>query len=495
MIRAHKVVLSASRMTTNKDILKYLNGMKEQANKDNDALRRDVNDKLKSLAEKIDTVKNDAKDKEDRNEIKMTGIIARLDLIEKNMIDNKNNCEKDKLERKKQADRTKEFKNSVGLVDKPDVPEEPNREKTWSEIVDESREKEEEKKEREKQKNTKYWSKKIFAKERKSKDTSDEVANAALAREEEAKKKVMKEKEREDLKMKDKIHDEEDWSWSDSDLDWDGTMEKNEMTKKRKIDRYRRKKLLESKVANKAKHMIGLGPIRRASISYFHDIIADFEEAKKMAVDKFLSEYLQLNEDERKDFEILETSIAKNDDDLIYVTFANFESIREIRSRVATIKNEEIKVRNFIPPQYWSRYRFLSSYCADERMKDKNLKTMIRFNDHDIEVLFKNRSTDDHYNIVALKDIEKDTGAIPKFDHAVSWNKRQDRPPKNPPILVTEAVCPPSLRGSNITKHISTSSSSSGQSLPNKRKKLSHQSVENMEVGANNIEILSDKSL
>ena len=195
-------------------------------------------------------------------------------------------------------------------------------------------------------------------------------------------------------------------------------------------------------MANKAKH-IGLGPIRRASIGYFHDIIADFDEAKKMAVNEFLAEYLQLNEEERKDFEILETVIAKNDEDLIYVTFKEFESIREIRSRVAMIKNEEIKVRNFIPPQYWARYCFLSNYCSDERTKDKNLKTMIRFNDHDLEVLFKDRSVDDHYNIVALKDIEKEAGPIPKFDHSVSWNKRQDRPPKNPPKLVTEAVCPP----------------------------------------------------
>ena len=305
-----------------------------------------------------------------------------------------------------------------------------NREKTWSEIVDESREKEEEKKESEKLKKTKYWSKKIMIKERKEKD---DTAKDVLAREEEAKKKVEKEKEKEDLKLKDKLHDDEDWSWSDSDLDWDGTIEKNKMNKKRKIDRYRRKKQLESKVANKAKHMLGLGPIRRASISYFHNIVSDYEEAKRMAVDEFLSEYMQLNEDERKEFEILETSIAKNDDDMLYVTFADFKSVREIRMRVATIRNEEIKVRNFIPPQFWSRYRFLSNYCNDVRAKDKNIKTMIRFNDHDLEVLFKDKSTEEHYNIVALKDIEENTGKLPKFDHTVLWKRRQDRPPMNPP--------------------------------------------------------------
>ena len=211
-----------------------------------------------------------------------------------------------------------------------------------------------------------------------------------------------------------------------------------------------------------------------------------------------LSEYLQLNEEERKYFVILETVIAKNDEDLIYVTFKDFESIRDIRTRVTQIKNEEIKVRNFIPPQFWTRYRFLSNYCSDERAKDTNVKTMIRFNDTDLEVLFKDRSVDDQYNIVSLKDIEKEAGSIPKFDHSVIWNRRQDRPPKNPPRLVTEAVSPPSMRGSKPSKQTSTSSSSSsGQSLrANKRKKITHQSTDNnMETEDKNTEELSDKSL
>ncbi len=289
----------------------------------------------------------------------------------------------------------------------------------------------------------------------------------------------------------------QDWSWDDSDLEWDGTAERSEVQKKRKIERYRKRKLLEAKVSRKAKHMIGLGPIRRASIGYFHDICADFEEAKRMAIDKFLSEYLQLNEEERKNFVVLETLIAKSDDELVYVTFRDFDSVKEIKSRVAEVKNDEIKIRNFIPPQYWARYKFLSNYCADVRSKDDMIKTMIRFNDNDMEVLFKNKKVDEQYYIVPLKDIESETGSIPKFDHSVSWVKRQDRPPKNPPKKVSEPVCPPSLRGANISKQTSiSSSSSSGNSLPlSKRKKTTHQSASRMETEENNIEVISDKSL
>ena len=297
--------------------------------------------------------------------------------------------------------------------------------------------------------------------------------------------------------MSDKpLHEEADWSWDDSDLEWDGTVERNEAQKKRKIERYRNKKNLQSKVAKKAKHMIGLGPIRRASISYFFDIIADFEEAKKMAVDEFLSEYLQLNEDKRKIFIILETVIAKNDDDLLYVTFQDFDSVKEIKSRVAQIRNDEIKMRNCIPPQFWARYKFLSNYCSEERGKNSDIKTTIRFNDTDLEVLFKDKKVDDQYYNVSLKDIEKETGSIPKFDHSVSWTKRQDRPPKNPPRSVTEAVVPPSLRGSKHSKQASiSSSSSSGPTLPPKRKKVSHQSSNQMETDDNNTGVSSNKSL
>ena len=242
--------------------------------------------------------------------------------------------------------------------------------------------------------------------------------------------------------------------------------------------------------------MIGLGPIRRASVGYFFDIIADFEEAKRMAVDKFLSEYLQLNEDEQKKFVIVETSIAKSDEDLMYVTFQDFDSVRDIKSRIAEIRNDEIKSRNFIPPQFWERYRFLGKYCADERTKDLNLKTLIRFSDTDIEVLFKDKKKDEHYYNIPLKEIENEIGKIPKFDHSVPWVRRQDRPPKNPPKLVKEAVCPPSLRGSMPTKQLSTSSSSSsGPSLPSKRKKTSHQNTNSIETEDNIVEVLSDKSL
>ena len=60
-------------MTTNDEIMKCLNEMKSQANANNNALRKDVNDKLKILTEKVDNAKEEALEKESRNDIKMAG--------------------------------------------------------------------------------------------------------------------------------------------------------------------------------------------------------------------------------------------------------------------------------------------------------------------------------------------------------------------------------------------------------------------------------------
>ena len=222
-------------MATNEDILKYLNDMKNQANANNDALRRDVNEKLNIMTEKIDKVKKDAEEKDERNDIKMKGIIERLDSIENKFNDNKNKCEQNNEERKKQLERTKAFKESVGLVDKP---EDTSRGKTWSELVDQIRKEEEEKREKEKLTKTKHWSKKIFAREKTKnqgeKEKLEEKMKVDNENEDEINRKVTEEKETEDLKLnKEALHDEADWSWDDSDLEWDGTVEKSKVQKKK----------------------------------------------------------------------------------------------------------------------------------------------------------------------------------------------------------------------------------------------------------------------
>ena len=182
-----------------------------------------------------------------------------------------------------------------------------------------------------------------------------------------------------------------------------------------------------------------------------------------MAVHKFLMEYLQLTEEDIKDFDILETMTAKSDDELLYVTFSEHEAIREIYRRTAEMKNDEIMTRIYVPPPYWDRYKYISQYCTKLREDNVDIKTQIRFGNDDLEVVIKNRALEDHYSPLPLSDIEAQ-GQIPKFNHDIAWKKRVDRAPRNAPKVMNNKVVPPSI----LNRH-PDSPPSSETTYPSKR--------------------------
>ena len=297
-------------------------------------------------------------------------------------------------------------------------------------------------------------------------------------------KKIVEEKEiekeacKEALKMGDSPkHSEEDWSWDECDPEWEGTADKRESEKRKKMERYRKKKSLEKKTATKARHILGIGPIRRESISYFFEATADWELSKKLAVNEYLEEYLQFNTDNINDFEVLETMTSKSDEEILYATFAELEAIREIHKRVAELRNDEIMIRNYIPPQFWERYRYLSQHCADLRGHNSNLKTKIQFNYKDLEVLMKQRRSEEPFKVLELKEIEE-KGPIPMFDHSIIWKRRSDRPPRNPTKKVEGKICPPSIRQGSLLRQRSSSASESSS----KRQKTDRDPLEQVKL-------------
>ena len=111
------------------------------------------------------------------------------------------------------------------------------------------------------------------------------------------------------------------------------------------------------------------------------------------------------------------------------------------------------------------------------RSQDPNLKTIIKFNEKDIEVLTKLRRSDEPFKILELKEIEM-KGAIPKFDHSITWKRRSDRPPRNPTKKVEGKICPPSIRQASFQRHRSSSVSESSS----KRPKTDRDPLEEVEV-------------
>ena len=158
--------------------------------------------------------------------------------------------------------------------------------------------------------------------------------------------------------------------------------------------------------------------------------------------------------------------IAK-EKDIVYVTFADHSNIRDIQSRIAEVRLDEVTTRVYVPPQYWARYSHLSNYCKTLRSENEDTKTIIRFTEKDLEVLVKNRNVEDHYRAIPLDEIEK-LESIPKFDHSIKWERRQDRPPKTLVKPVLTRIIPPSIRQTELQRQRSLENSTTA---PTKRLK------------------------
>ena len=78
-------------------------------------------------------------------------------------------------------------------------------------------------------------------------------------------------------------------------------------------------------------------------------------------------------------------------DDIINVAMATEDKIRELYTRKAELKNEDIVLRSYIPPNFHRRFMYLNSVCADRRSEDPTLKTQLRFGEKDVEIYVKTK--------------------------------------------------------------------------------------------------------
>ena len=221
--------------------------------------------------------------------------------------------------------------------------------------------------------------------------------------------------------------EESDTTESDED-DWN---EVDRMGKNREKIK-KQKKLRKEKEMNtlkKARHIIGLGPITDKALEHHNkENKGDFEKAKKEATKEYLAYFLNYDDEELENITIAETSVAKKDD-IMYIAFQNEDDIKEIYSRIATCGDPEIYTRNFIPPQIYERYMCINRICNDKRAENPQLKTQLRFGDKDIEIMVKERGSNEPYRYVKLEDFT-DQDEIPLYDHTKKWRPRTDKPNK-----------------------------------------------------------------
>ena len=221
-------------------------------------------------------------------------------------------------------------------------------------------------------------------------------------------------------------HQEADWAWNQGDEDWDGTINKAEKNKEKK---QKEKEIKEKKIRKAAllgRYTIGVGPIMPESITYFNNITADYEEAKRMAGAEFLTEYLKFNHEDMQDLEITDTRISQKGDNVLYLVLDSPEKVVNIRRRLADIQNHDIITCDFIPPQFYDRYRALSSHAKELRNNNSQLKTQIRFEELDIELYTKEKGTDGPFQPMGITALQ-DQLDLPRIDHTIQWKRKTEK--------------------------------------------------------------------
>ena len=218
------------------------------------------------------------------------------------------------------------------------------------------------------------------------------------------------------------------------------------------------KKHKQSMNASRASHILGISPIHSETISSYMSEGLKFEQAKIKAVHQYLHFYLKFEDEELDIMDIKETMTAMKGDDTLYVAFQNKDDIREIHWRMAECRNSELNTRNYIPPGFYARYMAASNRCSDVRKKFRDTKTQIRFSEHDIEVLTKERWSEEPYRSVDLKDFMGEM-ELPPFDHSRRWLQRLDRPPRRKIVYGNPSIDPLAIEQHPNKHHMSRQNS------------------------------------
>ena len=215
---------------------------------------------------------------------------------------------------------------------------------------------------------------------------------------------------------------------SEDDDTWNKVSREEKNREKKRRNRIRKSEK-KAEVSKKARNMAGLGPITNKEIEEQRAAVGgDYELAKIKAAKEHLSYYYRYNKEELEDLEILETK-RTNKDEILYIAVRDQRDIGDIYARKAECQQDETIVKNYIPPQFFARFSALNELCKDRRQEDDSLKTQLRFGDRDIEVLTKEKGSEDPFRVTKLQEFIGDR-TVPEFDFSLKWRAQNDRPPR-----------------------------------------------------------------
>ena len=239
-------------------------------------------------------------------------------------------------------------------------------------------------------------------------------------------------------------HSEDDWAWTENDSEWEGTTNRQARNREKKVKEEKKKREKIEKAAYIGRCTLGIGPIRQESIDFFNKITADYGLAKKMAAAEFLQGYLKFDESDLSDIDITDTKMSAKGDSVLYIVLDCPEKVINIRRRIADCRNDDIKIREFIPPHFFARYTALARYAAEMRAEKPEIKTQIRFLERDIGLFTKTKGSMLPFLPVNMEDID-----LPVIDHNADWKRKTDLPPWRRTSPAKKQVLLKSLAGLN----------------------------------------------
>ena len=163
---------------------------------------------------------------------------------------------------------------------------------------------------------------------------------------------------------------------TETDEDKWGVVDRRKKNKQKKKKTLRKKTGKEEQTLDKARHILGLGPIRRSTLT--DNTEKNFEKVKRNAINELLKNELSFNEEELENMTIQETMTSSKDNGFIYCAFGDLLNIKKIHLRMAESQNDSMKTCNFIPPQLYERFRELGRICGQhETTGQRNKNTTL----------------------------------------------------------------------------------------------------------------------
>ena len=221
-----------------------------------------------------------------------------------------------------------------------------------------------------------------------------------------------------------------------------------------------------AKVMAAARCRIGIKPITLDDIDRVaNKVKMNGMAALREAVKEFMRDELKLDEEEIDNlgaFEVYRKDSEENDK--VYLKFNKEESSNYITRNAAIVRNEEINIFPFIPPQVFQRFSDLSRLSFDARQADKRLKTKILLGKRDLVLKTKIKDQTDW----VVQDDLNVFGDISEIDMTVMW----------PVAEVKQITSPPKGRE---RKKVHKLSSNSDDDSPDRKKKKMLQSPKDKE--------------